>query len=117
MATSESTFRQIQAAKSYGAISTIAYSATPTLDAANGNRQRITLTGNATFTFSNFSAGQSVLLMVRQDATGSRTITWPTIRWSGGTAPTLTTTGSKEDHIMLFYDGTDYFGSVAGQNY
>lgn len=34
------------------------------------------LTGNPTFTISNFSEGQTILIRVPQDATGSRTVTW-----------------------------------------
>jgi len=37
-----------------------------------------------------------------QDGTGSRTVTWPgTVKWSGGTAPTLTTDGGGIDIASL----------------
>lgn len=83
------------------------------IDWSNGATQRVTLgaTGR-TVTFANPVAGQVYRLIIKQDGTGSRTITtWPTIRWSGGIAPVLTTTASKADIITLLYDGTDYFGS------
>ena len=51
----------------------------------------------------NVAAGQVLRLVVCQDGTGSRTVTaWDSsILWSGGTAPTLTTTASKCDAISF----------------
>jgi len=76
-----------------------------------GNIQQITLTANCTGT-STFVApsGPAMLrLLVKQDATGSRTISWPAgVKWSGG-APTLTTTANAVDHFDLTYDGTSYY--------
>lgn len=60
------------------------------IDPANGSVQYKTLTGNTTFTES-MEDGQAVLLMI-DDGT-AYTITWPTITWVGGAAPTLPTTG------------------------
>ncbi len=80
------------------------------LDWNNGNVQSVTLGGNRTFTFANPKTGGRYLLVIKQDGTGTRTLTWPTIKWRGGTAPTLTTTASKTDLITIVYDGTDYFG-------
>jgi hypothetical protein len=89
-----------------------------TLDFNNGNNQLITLTGNCTFTFSNPVSGAWYSLELLQDATGSRTVTWPaSVKWSGGTAPTLTTTASKTDVMTFYYNGTYYFGFQAGFNY
>jgi hypothetical protein len=53
----------------------------------------------------------NLILKLVQDGTGSRTVTWPAaVHWSGGTAPTLTTTASKVDIISFYYDGSTYFG-------
>ena len=84
--------------------------ATIALDWNNGNVQSVTLGGNRTFTFANPKDGGRYVIILAQDATGSRTITWPTIKWQGGTAPTLTTTANKKDIITIVYDGTDYLG-------
>lgn len=84
--------------------------ATIALNWNNGNVQQVTLAGNRTFTFANPKGGGRYLIKLKQDATGSRTITWPTITWRGGTAPTLTTTGAKVDLITLIYDGSVYYG-------
>ena len=87
--------------------------ATIALNWNNGNVQSVTLGGNRTFTFSNPVAGGRYLISLKQDATGSRTITWPTVKWRGGTAPTLTTTANKYDLITLIYDGTNYYGDAS----
>lgn len=69
-----------------------------------------TLSANTTFTFSNRTAGQTI--MVRLTNTASNyTVTWPTVKWTGGVAPTMTT-GAKSDIYTFVYDGTDVFGSV-----
>jgi hypothetical protein len=80
---------------------------------------RYTLNANCTFTFPTAAAGRSFTVELAQDGTGSRTVTWPgTVRWAGGTTPTLTTTNSKKDiFTFLCTDGTNWYGFVAGQNF
>jgi hypothetical protein len=80
---------------------------------------RYTLNGNCTFTFPTTTAGTSFTLELVQDATGSRTVTWPaSVRWPAGTAPTLTTTASRRDvFTFLCTDGSTWFGFTSGQNY
>jgi hypothetical protein len=83
-----------------------------TIDWTLSNKQRSTLTGNVTFTFTAPPGPCSLVLKLIQDATGTRTVTWPaTVHWSGGTAPTLTTTAAKVDIVTFYYDGTTYFGN------
>lgn len=88
-----------------GGLKTLTDGATVTIDADFGQTQKVTLAGNRTLAFSGFKTGQRVNLRLTQDGTGSRTVTWPssgvTINWSGGPAPTLTTTASKADWILL----------------
>jgi len=88
-----------------------------TLALTNGTVQIITLTGNATITMPTAVSGKSFTLLLKQDATGSRTVTWSTVSWPGGTAPTITSTASKLDKYVFISDGTSWFGSTAGQNY
>jgi hypothetical protein len=89
----------------------LTYASTITPDVANGTIQKVTLTGNVTFSaFSNPVAGQSMTLIVTQDGTGSRTLT-STMKWSGGTK-TLSTAAGSIDIISVFYDGTNYFASL-----
>lgn len=84
-----------------------------TVDWSKGNTQTVTLSGNRTFTFLNGQKGRTYLLILKQDATGSRTVTWPpSVRWPGSTPtaapPTLTTTANKTDYITFFYNGLSY---------
>lgn len=88
-----------------------------TLALTNGTVQIITLTGNATITMPTATSGKSFILMLKQDATGSRTVTWSTVKWPGGTAPTITATASKQDIYSFFADGTNWYGVTVGQNY
>lgn len=89
-----------------------------TINLANGSVQVLTLTGNCTFTFPTATAGRSFFLLLKQDGTGGRTVTWPSaVKWPGGTAPTITSTASRLDKYVFTADGTNWYGSVAGQNY
>lgn len=93
--------------------------ATATLDLRTGNIHSITMpAGNITIAVSNGAVGQCFIVEITQDGGGSRTVTWfTTIRWAGGSAPTLTTTGSKRDTFGFRVTGTDtYDGVVVGQN-
>lgn len=89
-----------------------------TINIANGTVQKLTLTGNCTYTFPTATAGQSFVLYQLQDATGSRTVTWPAaVKWPSGTAPTLTSTASKADIFAFTADGTNWLGRTIGQAY
>ena len=91
--------------------------AAKTIDWGNGNNQSLVLTANCTLTFATpLSAGFYFLRLV-QDGTGSRTITWPTVKWGGAVAPTLTVTAAKQDFISFYYDGVSYNGFWSGFNY
>lgn len=92
-------------------ISTLTYAATITPDVANGTVQKITLTGNVTFSaFANPVAGQSITLIITQDATGSRTLT-STFKFAGA-SKTLSTAANSIDVLYVFYDGTNYLASL-----
>lgn len=88
-----------------------------TVNLANGTVQNLTLTGNATITMPTAVAGKSFIIMLRQDATGSRSVTWSTVVWPGGTAPTITGTANKMDMYSFFSDGTNWYGVTVSQNY
>ena len=88
-----------------------------TLDLTNGTVQIITLTGNATVTMPTAVSGKSFIMYLKQDATGSRSVTWSTVKWAGGTAPTITGTASRMDIYSFFSDGTNWYGVTVGQNY
>jgi len=66
-----------------------------------GNRTLAAPTGGAT--------GQFVSLLVIQDGTGSRTLTFNDIfEFTGNSAPTLTTASNKGDLFVFRYNGTKY---------
>jgi len=88
-----------------------------TIALTNGTVQIITLTGNATITMPTATSGKSFIMFLKQDATGSRTVTWSTVKWPGGTNPTITATASRQDIYSFFADGTNWYGVNVGQNY
>lgn len=94
-----------------------------TVDLSLGNHYAVTLIGNVTFTFTNPSPtgnAMPIFFYLKQDATGSRLVTWPaSVVWPAGIAPFLTTVANRTDEIVLITrnSGTSYSGSVRGYNY
>jgi hypothetical protein len=89
-----------------------------TLDLSSGNFFNLTLTGNVTFTYSNVPVGRMVSFTIaaKQDATGGRTITWPTgTKWAGGVVPPATTSANALDiwSVMTYDGGTNYISSLS----
>ena len=84
-----------------GEISAVSYASTITLDFRTANNFSTTLTGNTTFANpSNISAGQSGVIFITQDGTGSRTAAFGSYwDFSDGTAPTLSTGANAVDMI------------------
>jgi hypothetical protein len=70
-----------------------------------GNNFAITLGGSRTLGDpTNVTAGQSGVIVVTQDGTGSRTLAYAGTKYkfAGGTAPTLTTTAAAVD-VLAYY--------------
>lgn len=65
--------------------------------------------GGNTFTFSNQASGMVITVRLTSNGGGS-TVTWPTVKWAGGAAPTQTSTGT--DVYTFVHDGTSVYGSV-----
>lgn len=88
---------------------------TVSFDWSSGNEHKAVLSTASTISFVNAVVGGRYVLLLAQDSTGSRVVTWPvSVLWpNGGTAPTLSTTGSKTDLFTFFYDGTNYFGNYS----
>jgi hypothetical protein len=85
-----------------------------TLSLTNGTVQTVTMTGNCTFTMPTATAGKSFILICTQDGTGSRTAVFTSVKFPGGTAPTLTTTATTGVDILTFVsNGTSWFGTYA----
>ena len=94
-----------------------------TLDLSTANIFRLTMSSNVTsLTFSNPPASGtafSFMLYCQQDATGSRTISWPaSVKWPNGSTPTMTTTANKIDIFNFFTldGGTSYIGALSLAN-
>ena len=85
-----------------GTISALTDGATITADFATANNFSVTLGGSRTLANpSNLTAGQSGCIWITQDGTGSRTLAYGN-QWdfTGGTAPTLTTTAGAVDCLV-----------------
>jgi hypothetical protein len=82
---------------------------TVAVDLSASNFLTLTIAGNRTMGApSNVVAGGTWMLEVKQDGTGSRTLTWnAAYDWGAAAAPTLTTTAGKVDVFQLWSpDGT-----------
>ena len=100
--------------------------AAATIDLANGNFVTATLSADVTlmtFDLTNCpttTAEFSFTLVLYNDATPSRTITWPaSVKWPNAVAPTRTTTANKADVYTFFtYDaGTTWWGNLSLYNF
>lgn len=93
------------------------------IDLSTANTFQLTINAaTATLSFSNVPASNSasVTIILKQDATGSRLVSWPgSVIWPGGTAPTLSTTASHADIVVMVTTnaGTTWRASLAGANY
>jgi hypothetical protein len=78
--------------------------ATVAVDLSLSNHYTLTLGGNRTLGApTNQTAGQSGVIVLSQDATGSRTLAFASVwKFPGGTAPTLTTTANAVD-VLAYY--------------
>lgn len=90
------------------------------VDWSGSSARRKTLSGNSTVTFSNVADDRHVWIELTQDATGTRTVTWPTATWLQHTnqSGTLTAGGinTNANFVTVFHfwrtAGTVY-GEVA----
>lgn len=92
----------------YSPTLTLTYGATINWNTANGQTARITLTGNADMaTPTGLLDGGFYTLMVVQDGTGNRTLSWSNnFKWIGGSSPDLSTASGAVDFFTFFSDGT-----------
>jgi hypothetical protein len=78
------------------------------------NHKYCVLGGSPIITFSNMADGQLGIIHLDQGA-GGFTVTWPAVRWAGGTTPALSTGANKVDTFGFIKHGTDVFGYVIGK--
>jgi hypothetical protein len=89
-----------------------------TLNFANANIFNLTLGINTHLNMpSNLTAGQGGSIIVTQDGSGSRTLSYASVwEFPGGTAPTLTTTASAQDRIDYLVVSANAVHAVASLN-
>lgn len=87
-----------------GTVVALTDGATITPDFSLGNNFSVTLGGNRTLANPiNLTAGQSGVIVITQDGTGSRTLAYGSyFKFANGTAPSLTTTASAVD-VLAYY--------------
>ena len=95
-----------------------------TLDLQTGNVFEVTLDANVTsLVLANPpAAGRagSATLILKQDATGGRTVTWPAaVKWAGGQAPVVTAAANAVDVIAVVTrdGGATWYGFPGGQGF
>ena len=89
---------------------TITDASSVALDPDNGMVQTWTLGANRTATDS-LTTGQSMLLVITASSS-NYTLTWPTMTWSGGSAPTLG--GATPTAIVLWKISSTLYGATVG---
>jgi hypothetical protein len=94
-------------------------SGTLTVDFSAGQKHTVTLNASpSTIVFTAPAGIGNFMLVIKQGTPNTNTMTgWPaTVKWPGGTAPTITTGASKVDVLSFYWDGTNYWGQFA-QNF
>jgi len=91
-------------------VNAMSAAASVALDPTLGGIQTITLGQATTFTLSNWASGHRMTLMI--DDGSNYAVTWPTMQWAGGVAPTLATSGYNT--IELWYVGSTLYGAYVG---
>ena len=97
---------------------TLSDGATPAWNALTQPVAKITIAGNRTIgAASGGVSGQFISLLIIQDGTGSRTMTWnAAYEFKDDTAPTLTTTANKGDLFVFRYNGAKWLEVGRNQN-
>lgn len=85
---------------------TVPYSTNPVFNLSQSTVQQITLTGDASPTFTNPIANTEYTLFIRQDSGGGHLFTWPS-SYKGGISAGLTP--NTVTIFNLFFDGTNFY--------
>jgi len=90
--------------------STLTDGSTVSWDVSTEDVAKVTLAGNRTLAApTNATTGQFISLLIIQDGTGSRTLTWNAVyEFASDTAPTLTTTANLGDVFVFRYNGSKW---------
>lgn len=84
-----------------------------TINWANGDRQKLTISAACTISYSNAIAGQVLTLLVVENSTGNFAVTLPTSKWPVGVAGVFTTTANAINLLTVFFDGTNYLTQLS----
>lgn len=87
-----------------------------TIDWSKGNSFYLLLNANCTLSFSNQVDGQVISVAILNTAS-NYTVTWPSMKWAGGVAPTMTI-GAHYDVYSIYYNNAagQFFGAFV-QNF
>jgi hypothetical protein len=97
----------------FDTLATVSDGATVTFDWNAYSFAKVVLGGNRIIALSNASIGQEVALLLYQDGTGARTVTWPVnMYWDKGLAPVLDPTPDGHDLIVLKCIGSNTYGPI-----
>lgn len=115
------TAQQYTRTHNFTATTLTASTSSVTWDLSQNQIMILTLSSNvSSWTIQNPQSGGVYILIVKQDATGGRTLAFPSssgnFKFPGATAPTLTTTAGKSDILTFVYHGSFLHG-VAVQDY
>jgi hypothetical protein len=112
------TFKAYREAVGANTVST----ASTVIDVSTFNVFNLSMTLNTTVSFTNPPASgtaYSFMLYCKQDAGGSKTITWPaSVKWPNSSVPTMSTGANKIDVFNFFTldGGTTYLGALSLAN-
>lgn len=83
----------------------------------NGSVFTKTITANTTFTITGVPTGKTAMFTIILTNGGSATVTWPSsIKWSGGTKPTLTASGVDVLTFVTPDGGTTWYNLATNIN-
>jgi hypothetical protein len=97
-------------------INTLTSASTITVNCALASIHTVTLATNTEFNITSLPTGGTVILIITQDGSGSRTATFGTdsstaVKFPGG-APTLSTGAADIDVVTIINDGTNFLGNI-----
>jgi len=95
------------------AVGTVGSSASLSLTTGTVLTATLTASTPCTFTMPTATAGKSFILKLTQASSGMTTATFTSVKWPGGTAPTITATASAVDILSFVSDGTNWYGTFA----
>ena len=94
-----------------------AFAPTMTFNAGVSSSIKLVLKGNVTSSvIGSGMNGQSLTLLLCQDATGSRAIAWPANTRLANGSMTLTKTPNKCDSVTMVFDGFNWYETSRAMN-